>query len=64
MKYQINTNALMQEKEMSAWELSLQNHQAIKAILAVFLAGDICLTQEGYDKLDDSLKSLFKALKD
>lgn len=63
MKYQINVNALIKEKEMSAWDLGVQNHQVLKAICAVFLAGDICLTQEGYDKLSDDLKSLFIAKK-
>ena len=63
MKYQINTNELMKTGKITAWELGMKNWKCIKAIMAVFLAGDICLTQEGYDKLDDSLKSLFIAKK-
>lgn len=59
--YQINVNELMKPEKMDSWELGIKNSRAIKAILAVFLAGDICLTQEGYMKLDDSLKSFFIA---
>lgn len=51
----------MPTSPIDAWELGMRNHNAIKAMMAIFLGGDICLTQEGYDKLDDSLKSLFIA---
>ena len=59
--YQINVNELMKPEKMDSWELGMKNSRAIQAIFAVFLAGGICLTQEGYMKLSDSLKSLFIA---
>lgn len=64
MKYSINPKVMDCPKTMSSWELAMNTRQAVKAMLAVFLAGRIELTQKGYDKLDDSLKSLFIAVEE
>ena len=64
MHYKINKSLFNLPKEISAWDYANANRKAIKAILAIILAGEINLTQEGYDKLDDELKMLFIAKED
>ena len=64
MKYKINTDVILKDRFTSEEDLLMSHSDASRAILAIIVAGDICLTQEGYDKLDSSLKALFIAESD
>lgn len=64
IKYKLNPSIMRLPPEIFAFDLAMNNRQAIKAMMSIFLAGDICLTNEGYNKLDDSLKSLFIAVEE
>lgn len=61
MKYKIDGNRLLRAygESESTIECFDSLKEAFRSIIYLLEAGDICLTEEGYKKLDDSGKKYF-----